>query len=61
MISTSKKLDQESVFDSNLGRDSLTIFISVTDDDLSEAVENYSARLLNSAKVFERFSKRYES
>ncbi|ELZ8935220.1 DUF4303 domain-containing protein [Cronobacter dublinensis] len=36
-----------------------TLFISVTDDDRSEAVENYSAQLLNPKDTFMKFQERY--
>ncbi|MER2299426.1 DUF4303 domain-containing protein [Pseudomonas promysalinigenes] len=37
-----------------------TLFVSVTDDDTAELVENHSARLLNASNDYVDFIKRYE-
>lgn len=55
LTSVLNKLKKSGLFPEN----DFTLFISVTDDDRSEAVENYSAQLLNSKDVFMKFKERY--
>lgn len=55
-----QQLDQEGLFIDNALRDQLTLFLSVVDDDRVDAIENYSAKLLNSESVYEQFVKRYD-
>jgi len=55
-----QQLDQEGLFIDHASRDQLTLFLSVVDDDRVDAIENYSAKLLNSEAVYEQFVKRYE-
>jgi hypothetical protein len=38
--------------------DEVTYFISISDDDRAEEIENNSAKVLNSKKVYEEFLKR---
>lgn len=38
----------------------ITFFVSMSDDERTEDIENYSAKLLNSEEVYEEFLKRYE-
>ena len=40
--------------------DEVTYFITMSDDDRAEEIENNSAKILNSKKVYEAFLKRYE-
>lgn len=55
-----KKLDNEGFFGEGEAREKLVLFITLTDDDSAEAVENESAKILNSASSFEEFVRRYE-
>jgi hypothetical protein len=41
--------------------DEVTYFISMSDDDRAEEIENNSARVLNSKAVYEKFLKRFDS
>ena len=41
-------------------KDDITIFISISDDDRAEMIENYSAGLLNSENVMSNFLKRWD-
>lgn len=41
-------------------KDDITVFISISDDERTEMVENYSAGLLNSENVSREFLKRWE-
>jgi hypothetical protein len=60
MIGALKKLDADGFFGVGAEREKLVLFISVTDDNSAESVENESARLLNPKSVYERFALRYE-
>jgi hypothetical protein len=60
MIGALKKLDADGFFGAGVEREKLALFISVTDDDSAESVENESAKLLNPKSVYERFAPRYE-
>ncbi|WP_025026055.1 DUF4303 domain-containing protein [Caldalkalibacillus mannanilyticus] len=61
MIEALKKLDDEGFFGKGEAREKLVLFITLTDDDLAEGVENESAKILNHASVYEDFVRRYES
>ncbi|WP_345893202.1 DUF4303 domain-containing protein [Ferdinandcohnia quinoae] len=37
----------------------ITIFISISDDERTEEIENFSAKILNSEGIYNKFSKRY--
>lgn len=41
-------------------KDDITMFISISDDDRAEMVENYSAGILNSENVRNNFVKRWD-
>jgi hypothetical protein len=60
MTGALKKLDADGFFGVGAEREKLVLFISVTDDDSAESVENESARLLNPKSAYERFALRYE-
>jgi hypothetical protein len=55
MTSTLKSLINEGYFSG------MTVFISISDDNRSRNVENYSAQLLNSEAVYNNFIKRFEN
>lgn len=59
MTGALKKLDAEGFFGVNAEREEVVLFISVTDDDQAQSVEDDSARLLNPRSVSERFARRY--
>ncbi|GAB0168349.1 DUF4303 domain-containing protein [Lysinibacillus sp. CTST325] len=59
MISVLDNLHNEKVFCQN--KDDITVFISMSDDERTEEVENYSARSLNSEKVYNEFLKRFDN
>ncbi|WP_373233277.1 DUF4303 domain-containing protein [Cohnella sp.] len=61
MIEALKKLDDEGFFGEGEAREKLVLFITLTDDDSAEAVENESAQILNSASAYEKFVGRYEN
>ncbi|OWR32339.1 hypothetical protein CDO73_01650 [Saccharibacillus sp. O23] len=56
-----KQLDQEGLFSNVADRDELTLFVYMNDDDRSEDIEDYSAKLLNPEPVYLRFKARYDS
>ncbi|QQP14558.1 DUF4303 domain-containing protein [Lysinibacillus agricola] len=59
MISVLDNLHNEKVFCKN--KDDITVFILMSDDERTEEVENYSARSLNSEKVYKEFLKRFDN
>ncbi|KXU95309.1 hypothetical protein CR51_25260 [Caballeronia megalochromosomata] len=54
-----RTLDQEGLFSGNSKERDITLFISISDDERTEAVENHSAKLLNSKNLVEVFLNRY--
>jgi hypothetical protein len=60
MMGALKKLDADGFFGVGAEREKVVLFISVTDDDSAESVENESARLLNPKSIYERFALRHE-
>jgi hypothetical protein len=60
MTGALKKLDDEGFFGAGAEREKVVLFISVTDDDSAESIENESANVLNPKSVFEKFALRYE-
>ncbi|MGE7911726.1 DUF4303 domain-containing protein [Lysinibacillus xylanilyticus] len=58
MTETLLKLHNEGLFCHE--KDDITIFISISDDERAEMVENYSAGLLNSEDVKNEFVKRWD-
>jgi len=59
MVSVLDSLLNENVFCQN--KDDITVFISMSDDERTEDVENYSAKLLNTEKVYNEFLKRFDN
>ncbi|MBG9452529.1 hypothetical protein ABE61_00090 [Lysinibacillus sphaericus] len=59
MISVLDIVHNEKVISQN--KDDITVFISMSDDERTEVVENYSARSLNSEKVYKEFLKRFDN
>ena len=55
-----KKLDESEELNLSSKRNNITLFISSLDDDNSIDIENYSAKLLNSKKIYNRFKSRYD-
>ena len=53
-------LDRDGVLSKRQSRNDVTLFMSISDDDKAEAVEDYSAKILNPPSVYERFSKRFD-
>jgi len=53
-------LDKEGLFSLNTGPRDITLLISISDDQRSWEVENYSARLLNSKTLADRFLDRFK-
>jgi len=58
VTSAFQELIQSNVFGFNL--DEVTYFISMSDDDRAEEIENNSAKVLNSKKVYKEFLKRFD-
>lgn len=61
MIKALKTLDEEGFFGTGAAREKLVLFVTVTDDNEAEAMENASAKILNSPSLYEKFSKRYDA
>ena len=59
MINVLKELNQEGFLDRFAG-EKPTLFITVTDDDAAESVENNSAKLLNAPDAYAVFMNRYD-
>ncbi|NGZ77715.1 DUF4303 domain-containing protein [Saccharibacillus alkalitolerans] len=55
-----RRLDDEELFGTGAAREAVTLFLSVTDDDRTDEVENYSAKLLNPEAVYRRFLGRFD-
>lgn len=53
-----KTLIKDKVFGEKM--EDITYFISMNDDNRTEAIENYSASQLNRKEIYEAFLKRYE-
>lgn len=58
MIEAMRKLSEDGFFGTEEERNSVTIFITSTDDDESQNIENESAKILNSEPVFKLFLSR---
>ena len=58
VTSTFQELIQSNVFGFNPNE--VTYFITMSDDDRAEEIENNSAKVLNTKKVYEEFLKRFE-
>ncbi|WP_420212403.1 DUF4303 domain-containing protein [Burkholderia aenigmatica] len=59
MIEALRMLDQEGLFGTGAAREKITLFVTISDDNGAEALENESARILNPPAVFDRFINRY--
>ena len=59
MIEALRRLDQEGFFGVGAERERITLFVTISDDDGAEELENASAKALNPPSIFERFIKRY--
>lgn len=57
LTSTLQTLIKKGVFIDNTQE--ITIFISISDDERTEEIENFSAEILNSEDIYNKFSKRY--
>ncbi|RQU04049.1 DUF4303 domain-containing protein [Burkholderia cepacia] len=60
MIEALRLLDQEGLFGTGAEREKITLFVTISDDNGAEELENESAKILNPPTVFDRFIKRYE-
>jgi hypothetical protein len=61
MIDAMKMLDGEHLFEDGISRDKIALFVTVTDDDQAEAIENDSASQLNPPTVYQAFLNRFDS
>ena len=59
MVEALSRLDSEGFFGSGGVREEVTLFVSISDSDAAQEVENDSARKLNPPAVYERFAARY--
>ncbi|HDR9482201.1 hypothetical protein BLA13014_07234 [Burkholderia aenigmatica] len=59
MIEALRLLDQEGLFGTGAAREKITLFVTISDDNGAEALENESAKILNPPAVFDRFINRY--
>ncbi|MDR6500760.1 hypothetical protein J2785_003930 [Burkholderia ambifaria] len=60
MIEALRLLDRDGLFGTGEARESITLFISISDDDAAEALENESAKALNPPAVADKFLRRYD-
>ncbi|KVH35217.1 hypothetical protein WS88_19490 [Burkholderia cepacia] len=60
MIEALRQLDQEGLFGTGAEREKITLFVTISDDNGAEELENRSAKILNPPAVFDRFINRYE-
>lgn len=60
MIEALRKVDADGVFGTGADRENIIIFVTITDDDNAEQLENDSAKLLNSPAAYQRFLNRYD-
>lgn len=60
MTAALNELRQEGLFGDKKDSEKIVLFISMTDDDSSEEIENNSAKALNSTAGYERFIHRYD-
>lgn len=59
MIEALRLLDREGLFGTGEDRAAITLFVSISDDDAAEALENASAKALNPPAVADAFLRRY--
>lgn len=60
MIFALGELDAAGFFGSGSEREQVTLFVSISDSDESEAIEDASAQRLKPASVHERFARRHQ-
>ncbi|CAB3748325.1 hypothetical protein B7G54_01330 [Burkholderia puraquae] len=60
MIGALRLLDREGLFGTGDERAAITLFVSISDDDAAEALENESAKVLNPPAVADAFLRRYD-
>lgn len=60
MIGALRLLDREGLFGTGDERAAITLFVSISDDDAAEALENESAKALNPPAVVDAFVRRYD-
>ncbi|WP_240647384.1 MULTISPECIES: DUF4303 domain-containing protein [Burkholderia cepacia complex] len=60
MIGALRLLDREGLFGTDDERAAITLFVSISDDDAAEALENESAKALNPPAVVDAFLRRYD-
>ncbi|KML47440.1 hypothetical protein VL15_32185 [Burkholderia cepacia] len=60
MIEALRLLDRDGLFGTGEARAAITLFVSISDDDAAEALENESAKALNPPAVVETFLRRYD-
>lgn len=60
LCNTIKKLDENGLFSPTSDRNKITLFMSISDDDNAIDMENYSAKLLNTDKIYNEFRIRYD-
>jgi hypothetical protein len=58
MVGALKALDDKGVFGKGEARKKITVFVSISDSDDAEGIENKSAEMLNPPAVFAEFQKR---
>lgn len=60
MIEALGLLDREGLFGIGAERERLTLFVTISDDNRAEELENVSAKVLNPPAVSDRFIRRYD-
>ena len=60
MIAALRLLDRDGVFGTGDARAAITLFVSISDDDAAEALENASAKAVNPPAVADAFLRRYD-
>ncbi|QRR07156.1 DUF4303 domain-containing protein [Burkholderia sp. MS455] len=60
MIEALRLLDRDGLFGTGEAREAITLFVSISDDDAAEALENESAKALNPPAVADKFLRRYD-
>jgi hypothetical protein len=58
MVGALRELDEAGFFGTGDDRERVTVFVTVSDSDAAEQIENQSAKQLNPAAVAKRFAKR---
>ncbi|MCA8019809.1 DUF4303 domain-containing protein [Burkholderia metallica] len=60
MIEALRLLDRDGLFGTGEARAAITLFVSISDDDAADALENESAKALNPPAVADAFLRRYD-